>query len=204
MKHTACFLFLLFCLTDCAGCSKSGSRRPPRPGRAETTVQTPAHRQQKTSPAPATTLPPAVDAAEIAEASRPEAAPGGKTEIDMIEQNGVYTVPVYVNEVPMTFIFDTGASDISLSATEAGFLYRQGKLAQSDVIGKAQFSDANGDISTGTVIRLNTVRIGDRTLRDVRASVVDNNRAPLLLGQSALAQFGKISIDYTRKKIVFE
>ena len=203
MKHTAYFLFLLLCLTDCAGCSKSGSRRPSRQGRDQTT-QTPASPQPENSPAPTVTLPSPADSAEIAEASRPEPAPGGKTEIDMIEQHGVYTVPVYVNEVPMTFIFDTGASDISLSATEAGFLYRQGKLAQSDVIGKAQFSDANGDISTGTVIRLSTVRIGDRTLRDVRASVVDNNRAPLLLGQSALAQFGKISIDYQRKKIVFE
>ena len=204
MKHTAYFLFLLLCLTDCAGCSKSGSRRPPRPGRNETANQTTATPQQENNPTPAVTLPSPVGSAEIAEASRPEPAPGGKTEIDMIEENGVYTVPVYVNDVPMTFIFDTGASDISLSATEAGFLYRQGKLAQSDVIGEAQFSDANGDISTGTVIRLNTVRIGDRTLRDVRASVVDNNRAPLLLGQSALAQFGKISIDYQRRKIVFE
>ena len=204
MKHTAYFLFLLICLTDCAGCSKSGSRRPPRSRPNETSSQTPATPRPENSPAPTVPLPSLADSAEIAEASRPEPAPGGKTEIDMIEQDGVYTVPVYVNEVPMTFIFDTGASDISLSATEAGFLYRQGKLTQRDVIGKAQFSDANGDISTGTVIRLSTVRIGDRTLRDVRASVVDNNRAPLLLGQSALAQFGKISIDYQRKKIVFE
>jgi aspartyl protease family protein len=211
MKQTAYFLFLLLALTHCGGCSKSGSRRPPRNRQPETTAQQsqPTTTDQTTTPQPTVTATDSVldagpTANEIAQASRPEPAPGGKTEIDMIEENGVYTVPVYVNGVPMTFIFDTGASDISMSATEAGFLYKQGKLTQEDVLGEAQFSDANGDISSGTVIKLRSVRLGNRTLTDVKASIVDNNRAPLLLGQSALARFGKISIDYQRKKIVFE
>ena len=57
----------------------------------------------------------------------------------------------------MFFIFDTGASIISISETEANFLWKQGKLTKEDIRGTANFSDANGDISEGTIIILKTV-----------------------------------------------
>lgn len=104
----------------------------------------------------------------------------------------------------MTFIFDTGAGLISISATEAAFLYKQGKLKEQDFIGKANFVDANGDISEGTIINLSTIKIGDRVISNIQASVVDNMVAPLLFGQSALEKFGKVSIDYSKMEITFE
>jgi aspartyl protease family protein len=52
--------------------------------------------------------------------------------------------------------------------------------------------------------QLKSVKIGDRTLYDVEALIVPNDKAPLLLGQTALAQFGKISIDYKKGTITFE
>lgn len=126
------------------------------------------------------------------------------TVIKMEKINGVYQIPVDINGVSMYFIFDTGAGLISISATEASFLFKQGKLTRDDVIGKANFIDANGDISEGTIINLQTVQIGDKELKDIRASVVHNLKAPLLFGQSALEKFGKISIDYKKAEITFE
>jgi aspartyl protease family protein len=38
----------------------------------------------------------------------------------------------------------------------------------------------------------------------IDALIVPNNKAPLLLGQTALAKFGKISIDYERGIITFD
>ena len=84
------------------------------------------------------------------------------------------------------------------------FLYKQGKLSNEDILGTANFSDANGDISEGTIIILSTVKIGDKILSDVQASVVHNLNAPLLLGQTALEKFGKVSIDYYKNEITFE
>ena len=80
---------------------------------------------------------------------------------------------------------------------------RQGHITQDDVVGQQQFKDATGDISVGTVIRLRTVEIGGIMLHNVEASVVDNISAPLLLGQTALSKFGKISIDYNEGYIEF-
>jgi len=124
--------------------------------------------------------------------------------VKMEKQNGVYMIPVDINGVPMHFIFDTGASLISISSTEAIFLYKQGKLTSEDIIGKANFTDANGDISEGTIIVLREVRIGNKLLTNVQASVVNNLEAPILIGQSALEKFGKISIDYAENEITFE
>lgn len=124
--------------------------------------------------------------------------------VQMRKESGIYLVPTKINGVSMEFIFDTGASNISISETEALFLLKQGKLQEEDFIGKQNFIDANGDISEGTIVNLKTVEIGNRTLNNVQASIVNNLKAPLLLGQSALSQFGKISIDYNKNEIKFE
>jgi aspartyl protease family protein len=128
----------------------------------------------------------------------------GTNIVKMEKQNGVYEIPVEINGVPMYFIFDTGAGLISISVTEATSLYRQGKLTMDDIVGTADFTDANGDVSEGTVINLKEVKIGNKVLCDVKASVAGNLNAPLLIGQSALEKFGKISIDYQKNEITFE
>lgn len=127
-----------------------------------------------------------------------------KTIIKMNKRNGVYEIPAEINGLTMYFIFDTGASIISISETEAHYLYKQGRFDNSDILGSQQFIDANGDISEGTVINLKTVKIGEVLLNNIKASVVHNQEAPLLFGQSALEEFGKISIDYKRGEITFE
>jgi aspartyl protease family protein len=124
--------------------------------------------------------------------------------IKMIKEDGVYKIPVFVNGVQLYTIFDTGASLISISNTEAQFLYKQGTLTESDFEGSMDFQDATGKISTGKVVNLKSVQIGTVILRNVKASVVDNNSAPLLLGQSALSKFGKISIDYDNGILTFD
>ncbi|SJZ77731.1 aspartyl protease family protein [Chitinophaga eiseniae] len=131
-------------------------------------------------------------------------ATGGRTVVKMLKQDGVYTIPVKVNGTDMSFIFDTGAGLISISNVEASYLYKQGTLTADDIEGQAKYVDANGDISVGTIIRLKEVAIGDRKIHNVKASVVNNTVAPLLFGQSALEQFGNISIDYKKGTITFE
>jgi aspartyl protease family protein len=128
----------------------------------------------------------------------------GKTVVKMNKKNGVYDVPIEINGSKMFFIFDTGASDITISLTEATFLYKQGTLTDDDFLGTQQYQIADGSISEGTIINLKTVEIGNRLLTNVQASVVHNMGAPLLFGQSALAQFGKVTIDYNRGEITFE
>lgn len=128
----------------------------------------------------------------------------GRTSVKMEKKGGVNQVPVEINGVKMFFIFDTGAGMVSISETESFFLYKQGTLTDDDFLGTASFIDANGDISEGTIINLKTVKIGDRTLKNIKASVVHNMDAPLLLGQTVLERFGNIEIDNEQGIIIFK
>lgn len=125
------------------------------------------------------------------------------TKVRMEANGGVYLVPINVNGLDLKFIFDTGASSICISSAEATVMVRQGKITEDDILGQQQFQDATGRVSVGTIVNLNTVEIGGIVLHNVEATVVDNIQAPLLLGQTALAKFGKISIDYDNLTIEF-
>ena len=118
------------------------------------------------------------------------------TEVPFTRSGGVTKVKCEINGLPLHFVFDTGASDVSLSRVEATFMFKNNYISPEDIIGKARYIDANGDISIGTVINLRKVSFAGLDLENVRASVVDSNKAPLLLGQSVLSRLGKVEIDY--------
>jgi peptidyl-prolyl cis-trans isomerase B (cyclophilin B) len=116
--------------------------------------------------------------------------------ISLIKENGVYVVPCVVNGLNLRFIFDTGASDVTISLTEALFMLKNGYLKDQDIHEKQQYQTANGEISEGTIINLQSIKIGGFELKNVKASVVETLSAPLLLGQSFLEKLGKFEIDY--------
>lgn len=127
-----------------------------------------------------------------------------KSVVHFAVKNGILEIPAHINGVEMSFIFDTGAALVSVSQTVADDLYEAGKLLDTDFIGRGQFSDANGDITEGTIINLRSVVIGTRKLNNVQACVTQGQNAPLLFGQSAFDKFGKVSIDYKKMEITFE
>ena len=118
-----------------------------------------------------------------------------QTVIKMSKENGVSVIPCKVNGLPLNFIFDTGSEDVSISLTEASFMLKNGYLNDDDIIGTSKFLDANGNINEGIVMNIREIEIGGLILKDVKASIVKNLKAPLLLGQSAISKLGKIQID---------
>lgn len=123
-------------------------------------------------------------------------------EIPFTPDGGCASVKCSINELPLSFIFDTGASIVSISQTEANFMLKNGYLTRQDIAGKGRLINADGAVSEGTIINLLEVDFGGLKLKDVKASVVKNQRAPLLLGQTVLGRLGKIEIDNKNKKII--
>jgi clan AA aspartic protease (TIGR02281 family) len=120
------------------------------------------------------------------------------SEIPFAKEDGICKVKCMINELPLHFVFDTGASDVTISMVEATFMMKNGYLSGNDVVGSQRYIDANGDVSVGTIINLKNVNFGGLDLNNVRASVVRNQKAPLLLGQSVLGRLGKIEIDNSK------
>ena len=120
-------------------------------------------------------------------------------EIPFTQESGVCKVKCAINGLPLHFIFDTGAADVSISSVEATFMAKNDFLSSSDIIGKQNYQTADGNITEGTIINLKDVKLGSLHLNNIKASVVRNQAAPLLLGQSVLSKLGKIAIDNTKK-----
>ena len=119
-------------------------------------------------------------------------------EIPFTKDMGVTKVKCTINELPLHFVFDTGAADVTMSLVEATFMLKNDYLKPDDFIGTARYIDANGDITEGAVVNLRHVNLGGVELSNVRASIVKNQKAPLLLGQSVLGRLGSIEIDNNR------
>ena len=117
---------------------------------------------------------------------------------------GTFEIPCDINGLALQMVFDTGASDVTISSVEADFMFKNGYLSEKDIKGKTYYQIANGQISEGTTITLREVKIGDAVLHNVDASVVKSQRAPLLLGQSAMERFGAITIDNQNNKLIIK
>lgn len=132
----------------------------------------------------------------------------GEEEISEVEMkkmySGTYEIPCSVNGLSLKMVFDTGASDVTISAVEANFMLKNGYLSEDDVKGKNRYMTASGDIHEGTILRLKEVQLGDTVLKNIEASVVHNQKAPLLLGQSVLEKFGTITIDNVNSKLLIK
>ncbi|WP_126456327.1 retropepsin-like aspartic protease family protein [Sulfuriflexus mobilis] len=104
---------------------------------------------------------------------------GGKSITLQRNRYGHYVADGFINDVRVTFLLDTGASDISVPGSLAEKLGLRRGPAQ-------QYNTANGVI-TGYLTRLDSVRLGDIELHDVRASINPRNQGDeLLLGMSFL------------------
>jgi clan AA aspartic protease (TIGR02281 family) len=127
-----------------------------------------------------------------------------QTVIQMEKIGGVYYVPCTVNGLKLQFIFDTGASDVSISLSEAIFMIKNGYISENDLIGTEYYRIANGEVAEGTKLIIRKLEIGGKILIDVRASIVHSTTAPLLLGQSVLERFGSVGINYANQTLTLD
>lgn len=117
------------------------------------------------------------------------------TVIQMEEYGGVYRIPCTVNGAKMKFIFDTGASSVSMSIGMAEYLMDNDYISDKDFIGVGQTQTADGSIVDHLRINLKEIEIGGLKLRDIEAIVIASQNAPLLLGQSAIQKLGHIQLN---------
>ena len=109
------------------------------------------------------------------------------------DPSGHYVIDAMVNGAPVTFLVDTGASEIVLTLDDA----RRIGLEPRTLAFTQRFSTANGEVRGAPVV-LREIRIGQFRLLDVSASV---NEAPLplsLLGMSFLEQLNGYEVDRGR------
>ncbi len=79
---------------------------------------------------------------------------------------------------------------LAYQAVEASFMLKNNYLSEKDFKGSRRYLTADGSIANGAPVRIKEVKVGEATLKNIDASVLNSQKAPLLLGQSALERFG--------------
>jgi len=123
-------------------------------------------------------------------------------EVLLAKSGGTYMVPVLLNGLlPLPFVVDSGAADVSLPADVVATLFRTGTIRDNDYIGEAKYELADGSLIDSPRFFLEEVRVGNHAFHHVLASLAPVKSTPLL-GQSFLSKIGVWSIDNERHVLV--
>lgn len=143
--------------------------------------------------------------ASQASASLPAQNQAGTTfEVALEKRNGVLLIPVLINnKIPLDFVIDSGAADVSIPADVVLTLMRTGTLTAEDFTGTNTYTLADGSKVPSQAFRIRSLNVGDRVLENVSGSVASVN-GELLLGQSFLSRFKSWSIDNGRQILVLQ
>lgn len=114
--------------------------------------------------------------------------PPTESTVQIWPQSGLYRTGGFINGQTVDFIVDTGASSVTLGAAEARRLGIDYRLR-----GEPHTVLTAGGPVNAWLVKLDTVRVGELQLRNVEASVLDNDATgnQVLLGMTYL---GRIEI----------
>ncbi|CAA2107780.1 retropepsin-like aspartic protease family protein [Variovorax paradoxus] len=108
---------------------------------------------------------------------------GGNRVVLSADSRGHFMTQGAINGRPVTFMLDTGATSIALSADDAqriGLDYSKGQ--------RVMMNTANG-VTQGYRLRLQSVRVGDVEVYDIDAVVSSQSMPFVLLGNSFINRF---------------
>ena len=110
---------------------------------------------------------------------------GSRIEVPLKPVAGIFVVPVLINDaIALDFVVDSGAADVSIPSDVVMALIRKGTISDSDFIGSANYTLADGSIMPSKKIsRIRSLKVGNRVIENVTASLAPM-RGQLLLGQS--------------------
>jgi len=170
---------------------------------------------QKTQPAPAvdnTASTPASTAPDQNDTNTqdttstvPQESDGeSENDVRLVDDGSTFEVPVLINGVlPLNFLIDSGASDVSIPADVALTLVRTGTLQPTDFIGTQTYTLADGSTVPSPTFVIRSLKVGDQVIRNVKATITNVN-GDLLLGESFLRRFNSWSIDNSRQVLVLK
>lgn len=120
-------------------------------------------------------------------------------------QYGLFEIPVILNEVlKIKFIFDSGASEVSVSPDVALTLLRTGTITENDWLPDQTYIFADGSKAKSKRFVIRQIIIGNQKLSDIEASISNSIEAPMLIGQSVMNKLGSVTIDYDKQLLIIK
>jgi clan AA aspartic protease (TIGR02281 family) len=122
--------------------------------------------------------------------------------VAMENVRGVYQVPIRINDtITLDAILDSGATDVCIPADVVLTLIRSKTISSEDFLGSQTYTLADGSEVPSQRFIIKSLKVGNKTLENVAASIVSVD-AQILLGQSFLRRFKSWSIDNEKHSLI--
>ncbi|MFM1773126.1 MAG: hypothetical protein RLZZ71_2268 [Bacteroidota bacterium] len=147
--------------------------------------------------------------------------PEGKLGIELKKQGGVYLIKGNITRDGYShtydFVFDTGASLVSVPFSVLKTLYKQNIVTDADFKNKISLQTASGDVVSGMTFNIKELELKTTDGKSVRLfnveAVVKTDQIilesldlaaepPILLGQSAISKLKKFELDYEQNLLL--
>ena len=123
-------------------------------------------------------------------------------EVPLKEDSGIFIVPVEINgAITLDFAVDSGAGNVTIPADVYYTLVRTGTIRDSDITGQRTVVLADGSKSKLPTFMIRSLKVGDKIIENVNASVLPLE-GQLLLGQSFFVRFKSWSLDNTKRVLL--
>jgi len=123
---------------------------------------------------------------------------GISSEVPLVDYLGMaYKVKLNISGVESYFLLDTGASNIVIDRKIERELLLNGSIKREDYLDESSYIMANNETVVAQNINLREIKIGNYTVKNVKAAVIDG--ISLLCGQSFLDSFSKWEINKFKK-----
>ncbi len=111
-----------------------------------------------------------------------------------------FKIKITIDGVSRYYLFDTGATDLTIDSETERELLLNGTIKRADYIGEKEYELADGKTVTGQIVKVNNITIGDYTVKNVTIAVLKDGS--LLCGKSFLDKFKKWELNKEDLKLV--
>jgi len=119
------------------------------------------------------------------------------------DKTGLYIVPLILNGYNEEFIYeDRAAAQVSLQ--KALQLLNDRVIAKDDFEGDPNKILANNSIRNNSIFNIDELRIGAKTIKNIKFVVVHRQQNPITLGRQILQRIGSYTISEGDQKITFK
>ena len=114
------------------------------------------------------------------------------------------TLPCVVNDFNIDITLDEQDRGLYFSVDETLELLKSGAISKTDFSGDADKILANGTVQDKAVFVVAEIRLANKSIFDVEATVSQKVKVPVMMGESILKKFGAYTLDREKKQLIFK
>jgi peptidoglycan-associated lipoprotein len=114
------------------------------------------------------------------------------------------TLPCIVNEFNLDITLDEQDRGLFFSVDQTLELLKNGAISKNDFSGDADKILANGSVQDKAVFVVAEIRLANKSIFDVEATVSQKIKVPVMMGESILKKFGAYTLDKDKKQLIFK